>query len=80
MRTVIATGIAAMFFATAAVPAHAMDPILPFQDVKGGMTGTAYTVVDSSGEIRSFDVDIVGNMDMQGIVPHAHGTRARPRD
>lgn len=63
MRKVIATGIAAMFFATAAVPAHAMDPILPFQDVKGGMTGTAYTVVDSSGEIRSFDVDIVGNMD-----------------
>ena len=63
MRKGIATGIAAMFFATAAVPAHAMDPILPFQDVKGGMTGTAYTVVDSSGEIRSFDVDIVGNMD-----------------
>lgn len=63
MRKVIAAGIAAMFFATAAVPARAMDPILPFQDVKGGMTGTAYTVVDSSGEIRSFDVDIVGNMD-----------------
>lgn len=63
MKKVIATGIAAMCFATAAVPAHAMDPILPFWDVKGGMTGTAYTVVDSSGEIRSFDVDIVGNMD-----------------
>ena len=60
MKKVIATGIAAMCFATAAVPAHAMDPILPFRDVKGGMTGTAYTVVDSSGEIRSFDVDIVG--------------------
>lgn len=63
MKKVIATGIAAMCFATAAVPAHAMDPILPFRDVKGGMTGTAYTVVDSSSEIRSFDVDIVGNMD-----------------
>lgn len=63
MKKVIATGIAAMCFATAAVPAHAMDPILPFRDVKGGMTGTAYTVVDSSGEIRSFDVDIVGNID-----------------
>ncbi len=63
MRKVVATGIAAMLFATAAVPTRAMDPILPFQDVKGGMTGTAYTVVDSSGEIRSFDVDIVGNMD-----------------
>ena len=63
MKKVIATGIAAMCFATAAVPAHAMDPIVPFRDVKSGMTGTAYTVVDSSGEIRSFDVDIVGNMD-----------------
>ncbi len=52
-----------MFFATAAVPAHAMDPILPFQDVQRGMEGTAYTVVDSSGEIRSFNVDIIGNMD-----------------
>ncbi|RHM57230.1 SpoIVB peptidase S55 domain protein [Mitsuokella sp. AF33-22] len=40
-----------------------MDPILPFQDVQQGMSGTAYTVVDSSGIIRSFDVDIVGNMD-----------------
>lgn len=63
MKKVVAAGIAAMFFATAAVPAHAMDPILPFQDVQRGMTGTAYTVVDSSGEIRSFDVDIIGNMD-----------------
>lgn len=63
MKKVIAAGVAAMFFAAAAVPAQAMDPIMPFQDVQGGMTGTAYTVVDSTGAIRSFDVDIVGNMD-----------------
>lgn len=52
-----------LLFASAAAPARAMDPILPFQDVQQGMSGTAYTVVDSSGIIRSFDVDIVGNMD-----------------
>ena len=52
-----------LLFASASVPARAMDPILPFQDVQQGMSGTAYTVVDSSGIIRSFDVDIVGNMD-----------------
>ena len=57
-----------------------MDPILPFQDVKGGLTGTAYTVVDSSGEIRSL-MDIVGNMDNgKGSSRMIMGTRAGPRD
>jgi hypothetical protein len=78
MKKVIAAGVAAMFFAAAAVPAQAMDPIMPFQDVQGGMTGTAYTVVDSTGAIRSFDVDIVGNMDngkgsSRMIMARAHG-------
>nr|WP_298595530.1 SpoIVB peptidase S55 domain-containing protein [uncultured Mitsuokella sp.] len=40
-----------------------MDPILPFGSVEEGMMGKAYTVVDSSGEIRNFDVDIVGPID-----------------
>ena len=40
-----------------------MDPIMPHSQVTGGMVGTAYTVVDSSGEIKDFQVDIVGNMD-----------------
>lgn len=41
----------------------AMDPILPHSQVTEGMVGTAYTVIDSSGELRNFQVDIVGNMD-----------------
>lgn len=36
---------------------------MPLQDVAPGMTGTAYTVIDGSGEIRPFDVRIVGTMD-----------------
>ncbi len=42
---------------------HAMPPILPYSEVAEGMQGTAYTVVDSSGEIRSFPVEILGRME-----------------
>ncbi len=63
MKRFVVAGAMTLLFASAAAPARAMDPILPFQDVQQGMSGTAYTVVDSSGIIRSFDVDIVGNMD-----------------
>ena len=41
----------------------AMDPILPHEQVTEGMVGPAYTVIDSSGELRDFQVDIVGNME-----------------
>ena len=54
---------AAMFLSVSAVPAQAMDPILPHDQVKEGMTGTAYTVIDSSGELKDFQVDIIGNLD-----------------
>ena len=40
-----------------------MPPILPYSEVAEGMQGTAYTVVDSSGEIRSFPVEILGRME-----------------
>lgn len=63
MKRFVVASAMTLLFASAAAPARAMDPILPFQDVQQGMSGTAYTVVDSSGIIRSFDVDIVGNMD-----------------
>ncbi len=42
--------------------AQALDPIMPFSEVQQGMTGTAYTVVDSSREIRTFDVDIINGI------------------
>ena len=38
----------------------ALPEIISLQDVKPGMWGTGYTVVDSSGEIRPFDVEVVG--------------------
>ena len=50
-----------MLWAPAAT--YAMDPILPHKQVEEGMVGTAYTVVDSSGQLKDFQVDIVGNMD-----------------
>ncbi|MGM9581990.1 MAG: SpoIVB peptidase S55 domain-containing protein [Anaerovibrio sp.] len=38
----------------------ALPETISLQDVKPGMWGTGYTVVDSSGEIRPFDVEVVG--------------------
>jgi hypothetical protein len=60
IKRLAAAGIAAMFLSVQPVPALAMDPILPHDQVKEGMTGTAYTVIDSSGELKNFQVDIVG--------------------
>lgn len=42
---------------------HAMPPILPYSEVTEGMQGTAYTVLDTSGEIRTFPVEILGSME-----------------
>ena len=62
IRKVAALGMAAML-AVPPTAGLAMDPILPHSQVTEGMSGTAYTVIDSSGELRNFQVDIVGNMD-----------------
>lgn len=40
-----------------------MPPIMPLSEVKNGMTGTAYTVVDYSGVIKNFNVKIIGTID-----------------
>ena len=40
-----------------------MPPILPYNEVTTGMQGTAYTVLDTSGEIRTFPVEILGAME-----------------
>ena len=44
----------------AAHSAFAMPEVLPFDQLKSGMTGKAYTVVDGSGKIENFDVEIIG--------------------
>ena len=40
--------------------AASLPPTLPLSEVYPGMEGTAYTVVDESGEIVPFHVDVVG--------------------
>ena len=42
--------------------ARAMDEIMPLEEVEAGMTGELFTVADASGEIRSFEVTILGVM------------------
>lgn len=41
----------------------AMPEILPFDQLKSGMVGKAYTVVDGSGKMEDFDVKIIGLTD-----------------
>ena len=41
----------------------ALPPMLSAEQVFPGMHGTAYTVVDGTGEIKTFDVDIIGTID-----------------
>ena len=41
----------------------AMPEIFPFDQLRSGMVGKAYTVVDGSGKIENFDVKIIGLTD-----------------
>ena len=41
----------------------AMPEIYPFEQLRSGMSGKAYTVVDGSGKIENFDVNIIGLTD-----------------
>lgn len=58
---------AASFFALVlslhAPAVHALPPILPYNEIEGGMQGTAYTVLDTTGELRTFPVEILGRME-----------------
>ncbi|MBR1580131.1 MAG: SpoIVB peptidase S55 domain protein [Selenomonadaceae bacterium] len=42
---------------------EAMPEIMPLDQIENGMSGKAYTVVDNSGVIEPFDVDIIGLID-----------------
>ena len=59
LRKVLAAGIAAVFMEVCPVSA-ALPPMMPVGEVAQGMSGTGYTVVDESGEIRPFTVDVIG--------------------
>ena len=52
-----------LMFLLAPRQALAMPEIFPFDQVKSGMSGKAYTVIDGSGRIESFDVKIIGLTD-----------------
>ncbi len=43
--------------------AFAMPEIMPLDKVKNGMHGTAYTIIENTGVIESFNVEILGIMD-----------------
>ena len=51
-------------------PAKAMPEIMPLTELQEGMTGTGWTVIDSSGEIVPFGVEIIG------VIQGGKGTQA----
>ena len=60
LSSILVLSITAIF----STPASAEIPdILRFEKITKGMHGQAFTVVDPSGEIESFDVDIIGTID-----------------
>ncbi|MBQ9365731.1 MAG: SpoIVB peptidase S55 domain protein [Schwartzia sp.] len=61
IKKMVAAVLASASFAFAA-PAMAVPDIMPLADVSEGMTGTLYTVVNSTGAIESFDAEVVGVM------------------
>ncbi|MBQ7515982.1 MAG: SpoIVB peptidase S55 domain protein [Schwartzia sp.] len=64
LKRALAVVAAATAFLAGPSPAAAMPDILPLAEVEEGMVGTLYTVVDSSGEISSFDAQILGTMNV----------------
>ncbi len=61
---------AGAFFWNASPTAMAMDEIMPLSELQEGMTGELYTVVDGSGDIRSFGVTILGVMRNGKAMPY----------
>ena len=59
----ILTAVLSIMPVIAPIKAEAMPEILPLDKIEAGMKGTAYTVVDSSGIIEPFQVEIIGLMD-----------------
>lgn len=63
VKKAVALGITMALWGSSLLPVSAMDEIWHTSEIAPGMSGTAYTVVDNSGEIRDFAVDIVGTVD-----------------
>ena len=64
MRTLIKIfSITILTIALISIRVQAMPEIMPLSQVKSGMNGIAYTVIDNSGVIQPFNVEIIGLMD-----------------
>ena len=63
LRGALPALLAAVLISMPGMSASAMDDIMPYNEIWGGESATAYTVVDGSGSIESFQVDIIGKMD-----------------
>lgn len=70
MRAMLAAMAAGAAFLGFAPGARAMDEIMPLAEVEPGMVGELYTVVDTSGDIRSFEVTILGVMQSGKAMPY----------
>ena len=73
MKRMAAACLALSLYTTSPVLA-ALPPMLSAEQVFPGMHGTAYTVVDGTGEIKTFDVDIIGTIDQGKGCSGATGT------
>ncbi len=51
------------FLLSTATQTFAMPEIIPLDKIQSGMSGVAYTIVDNTGVIKPFNVDIIGLMD-----------------
>ena len=63
LKKIVAIGMAVSLLGSYGGTAAAMEPIMSYSEVEPGAQGTAHTVVDASGEIKQFDVEIIGNVD-----------------
>ena len=61
LKNFFLVAVAIIFFAGRKV--FAMPEILPLEKVESGMSGIGYTIIDNSGKIEPFNVDIIGLMD-----------------
>lgn len=74
-----AIGVSLIFAAPLPKCAAAPPEILPSTELSVGMSGVGYTVIDPSGDIRPFNVDVVGILDSgkaatRRILANAHGS------
>ena len=67
LKSMILSALAGCFMWGSTVFA-AMPDIMPLSEVQPGMMGVAYTVMDQSDEIKSFDVSIKLHPQVTGVI------------